>query len=139
MGIWRIVLVPVLLATLSTSMGPAQAEIAPKRVLVELREQGGFAGLNDRVIVYGDGCARLTRRTGPAVRTCLTAKERRTLRGHLGRLKLGRSQPPPRGADFIAYTLVHDGRRVTAYSLPATWRPVVRHLEKIMARYRTSG
>ncbi|MGP3958219.1 hypothetical protein ACTWPT_19605 [Nonomuraea sp. 3N208] len=40
------------------------------------------------------------------------------------------SQPP--GADFIAYRLAYKGRHATRYTLPASWRPVVRHLDKIM-------
>ncbi|WP_103960168.1 hypothetical protein [Nonomuraea solani] len=135
MRIWRIVLLPVLLLALSTSMAPAQAEMAPKRVLVELREQGGFAGLNNRVVVYGSGCVRLSRRTGPTIDKCLTAKEERKLRGYLRHLKMGRSERPPQGADFIKYTLTYDKRRVSRYQLPATWQPLVRHLEKIMEKY----
>ncbi|GAA2210487.1 hypothetical protein GCM10009850_059460 [Nonomuraea monospora] len=136
MTIWRIVLLPaLLLPALSTSMAPAQAEVAPKRVLVELRKQGGFAGLNDRVVVYGSGCVRLSRRTGPTIDKCLTAKEERKLRGYLRHLKIGRSQRPPQGADFIKYTLAFDKRRASVYDVPSTWQPVVRHLDKIMEKY----
>ncbi|MBB6545312.1 hypothetical protein [Nonomuraea rubra] len=135
MRIWRIVLLPVLVPVLSTSMAPAQAEVAPKRVLVELRKQGGFAGLNDRVIVFGNGCARLSRRTGPTIDKCLTAKEERRLRGQLRHLKIGRSQRAPQGADFITFTLAYDRRRASVYDLPATWQPVVRHLDQIMEKY----
>ncbi|WP_043615621.1 hypothetical protein [Nonomuraea candida] len=132
---WRIVLLAGLVPALSTSMVPAQAEVAPRQVLVELRKEGGFAGLNDRVTVYGNGCVRLSRRTGPTVGKCLTAKEKRRLRGHLGHLKLGRSQRAPQGADFIKYTLAYGKRRAGVYDLPPTWRPVVRELDKIMEKY----
>ncbi|MEV0379289.1 hypothetical protein [Nonomuraea sp. NPDC050643] len=135
MRIWRIVLLPVLVLALSSSMAPAQAEIASKRVLVDLRKQGGFAGLDDRVIVYGSGCVRLSRRTGPTIDKCLTAKEKRRLRGHLGKLRIGRTERPPQGADFIKYTLTYDKRRVSRYTLPSTWQPVVRDLDKIMEKY----
>ncbi|WP_344888861.1 hypothetical protein [Nonomuraea antimicrobica] len=135
MKIWRIVLLPVLLLAPSTSMSPAQAEVTAKRVLVDLRRQGGYAGFDDRVIVYGNGCVRLTRRTGPAVDKCLTAKEERTLRGHLSKLRVGASERRPQGADFISYTLAHDKRRATRYTLPASWKPVVGQLEKIMEKY----
>ncbi|MGR6913822.1 hypothetical protein ACU635_06175 [[Actinomadura] parvosata] len=135
MRIWRIVLLPVLMLALSTSMAPAQAEVAAKRVLVELRKQGGFAGLNDRVVVYGNGCVRLSRRTGPTVDKCLTVKEARRLRGHLKHLKIGHSQRPPQGADFIKYTLTYGKRRADAYDLPRTWQPVVRELDRIMEKY----
>nr|SBO90784.1 hypothetical protein BN4615_P298 [Nonomuraea gerenzanensis] len=128
-------LLPVLLLALSTSMAPAQAEVAPKRVLVELRKQGGFVGLNDRVLVYGNGCVRLSRRTGPTIDKCLTAKEERKLRGHLRHLRIGHSQRAPQGADFITYTLAYDKRRASVYDLPSTWQPVVRHLDKIMEKY----
>ncbi|MGN9843099.1 hypothetical protein ACTMTI_33750 [Nonomuraea sp. H19] len=136
MNLWRIVLLPLLALTLAVSMTPAQAEAAPrKRILVDLREQGGFAGLDNRVIVYASGCVRLSRRTGPTVDKCLTAKERRTLRGYLKHLKVGRSETAPPGADFIKYSLAYKGRRATRYMLPGTWQPVVRELEKILDKY----
>ncbi|MEV0160455.1 hypothetical protein [Nonomuraea fuscirosea] len=135
MRIWRIVLLPVLLLALNTSMAPAQAEVAPKRALVDFRKQGGFAGLNDRVIVYGSGCVRLSRRTGPTIDKCLTAKEQRKLRGLLRSLRIGGSERPPQGADFIKYTLAYDHHRASRYRLPGSWQPVVRLLDQIMEKY----
>ncbi|MEV4169253.1 hypothetical protein [Nonomuraea sp. NPDC049709] len=136
MRIWRIVLLPVLLLALSTSMAPAaQAGVAPKKALVDFRKQGGFAGLDDRVIVYGNGCVRLSRRTGPTIDKCLTAKEKRLLRAHLRSLRIGRSEGQPPGADFIKYTLAYDKRRASRYTLPASWQPVVRQLDQIMEKY----
>ncbi|GAA3544795.1 hypothetical protein GCM10022419_026250 [Nonomuraea rosea] len=138
MKIWRIVLLPMLLLALTASMPAAQAAqagSAQKRVLVDLRKEGGFAGLNDRVIVYGNNCVRLSRRTGPTIDKCLTGKERRTLRTYLKKLKIGRSEARPQGADFIKYTLAYNRHRASRYQLPATWQPVVRHLEKIMEKY----
>ncbi|MEU6711189.1 hypothetical protein ABZ897_06870 [Nonomuraea sp. NPDC046802] len=135
MRIWRIVLLPALLLATTASMPPAQADAASRKVLVDFRKEGGFAGINDRVLVYGNGCVRLSRRTGPTVDKCLTAKENRTLRTSLKKLRLGRSEPRPQGADFIKYTLAYDQRRVSRYTLPDGWQPVVRHLEKIMEKY----
>ncbi|MEV4469879.1 hypothetical protein [Nonomuraea sp. NPDC049504] len=129
----RIALVPLLLLLPATSVPPAHA--LSKKVLVELRKEGGFAGLLDRVTVYANGCARFDRRGGPAVDKCLTAKERRRLRTHLGKLRLGRSEARPQGADFLKYTLVYDRHRVSRYSLPATWKPVVGDLERAMEKY----
>ncbi|TMR21691.1 hypothetical protein ETD86_14180 [Nonomuraea turkmeniaca] len=141
--IWRIVLLPALALTLSASATPAGAmpvstqntQNAQKRVLVDLRKQGGFAGLDDHMIVYRDGCVRLDRRTGPVIDKCLTGKEERRLRTYLKKLRIGRSETRPPGADFIKYTLAHDRRRASRYTLPAGWQPVVRHLEQIMEKY----
>ncbi|MGW0802320.1 hypothetical protein [Nonomuraea sp. NPDC002799] len=137
MRIWRIVLLPLLLLALTTaSMPPVQASTAQqKKTLVDFRKEGGFAGLNDRVIVYGNGCVRLSRRTGPTIDKCLTGKERRTLRTYLKKLRIGRSEAQPQGADFIKYTLAYDRRRASRYTLPGSWQPVVRHLDKIMEKY----
>jgi hypothetical protein len=136
MNLWRIVLLPLLVLALTASTAPAQAEASlGKRVLVQLREQGGFAGLDNRVIVYANGCVRLSRRTGPTVDKCLTVKEERTLRGYLKHLKVGRSEPAPRGADFIKYTLAYKGRHASRYTLTSSWQPVVRELEKILDKY----
>jgi hypothetical protein len=139
MTLWRIALLPLLLLLPSTSMPPAQATAADratgKRVLVELRKEGGFAGLLDRVTVHADGCARFDRRRGRAMGACLTAGELRRLRTHLRALRLGAQEPPPQGADFIKYTLAYDGRRVSRYSLPPTWKPVVTDLERALEKY----
>lgn len=134
---WRIVLMPVLLPALTLSVvpAPAQAAVAPKKVLVEYWKQGGFAGLKDHVVVYGNGCVRLSRRTGPTVDKCLTGKEERKLRTYLKSLKLGRSEGNPPGADFLKYTLVYKKHRVSRYTLPPSWQPVVQHLDKIMVKY----
>ncbi|WP_248963138.1 hypothetical protein [Sphaerisporangium perillae] len=133
MKIWRVLLLPVLLLLVGTAtVQPAQAAVVAKKVWVELREQGGFAGLDDRVIVYTDGCARLSHRTGPAVHTCLTRTETRALRSSLKHLRLGRTETQPPGADFIKYTITYRGHRVSRYTLPSTWKPVVRRLEKIL-------
>ncbi|MET8862124.1 hypothetical protein ABZW11_04115 [Nonomuraea sp. NPDC004580] len=77
----------------------------------------------------GDG----RRRT--AIARALMFKERRRLRTHLGKLRLGTSEARPQGAGFLKYTLVYDRHRVSRYSLPATWKPVVGDLERAMEKY----
>ncbi|WP_182876551.1 hypothetical protein [Microbispora sp. H10670] len=132
----RVTLLSLAVLCAAALTGPAEATTAPRKSLVELREQGGFAGLDDRVRVYTDGCALLSRRTGPVVRRCLTASEWRGLRGALRNLRLGRSEAPPQGADFLAYGLTYQGRRVTRYTLPPSWRPVVDRLQRVLAKYQ---
>ncbi|MER6946451.1 hypothetical protein ABT294_20695 [Nonomuraea sp. NPDC000554] len=133
---WRITLLPALLLALGMGAAePAQAVTEKTRTLVTLHKEGGFAGLNDQVIVYTNGCVRLSRRTGPTVDECLTETEMRTLRAHLKNLRLGRSEPQPQGADFIKYTIAYRGTRVSRYTLPSSWSPVVRDLEKAMEKY----
>ncbi|MBA2891672.1 hypothetical protein [Nonomuraea soli] len=134
MKVWRSVVAAALLLALGLAAAPP-AQAAGRTVRIQLREEGGFAGLQDRVTVYKDGCVRLSRRTGPTVDKCLTAGEVRKLKGYLKKLSLGRSQKPPQGADFIKYTLTYKGHRVSKYTLTKTWRPVVAHLEKILQKY----
>lgn len=127
---------PVLVVALGVAAPPAAGAVpVQKKVLVDFRKEGGFAGLQDHVIVYGNGCVRLDRRTGPTIDKCLTGKEERRLRAYLKDLRIGRSETRPPGADFIKYSLAYQGRRASRYTLPASWRPVVRHLEKIMEKY----
>ncbi|MGV9305601.1 MULTISPECIES: hypothetical protein [unclassified Nonomuraea] len=136
MRIWRIALLPALLLSLGLSSAqPAQAADVETKVLVALRKQGGFAGFDDRVTVYTNGCVRLSRRTGPTVDKCLTKKEVAALRGHLKRLRLGRSEAQPQGADFIKYTISYKGHRASRYTLTTSWSPVVRNLEQLLERY----
>jgi hypothetical protein len=133
MRIWRVLLLPVLVLALTSAATPAEA--VQGKVLVDFRKEGGFAGLRDRVIVYRDGCVRLDRRTGPVIDKCLTGKEERRLRAYLKELRIGRSEARPQGADFLAYRLAYKGRHATRYTLPSTWKPVVRHLEQVMEKY----
>lgn len=135
----RVALLPLVAAPVLAVAPAAETATKPAKVLVELREEGGFAGLRNRVAVYTDRCAVLSRRTGPAVRRCLTAGEWRGLLGSLEHLRLGSSEPPPQGADFLAYYLAYKGHRATRYSLPPSWRPVVSRLEKILVKYGPTG
>lgn len=128
-------LLPVLALTVSAAAPQATAVTAQKKVLVDFRKEGGFAGLQDHVIVYGNGCVRLDRRTGPTIDKCLTGKEERRLRAYLKDLRIGRSETRPPGADFFAYRLAYKGRQATRFTLPASWRPVVGELDKIMEKY----
>ncbi|WP_157252111.1 hypothetical protein [Nonomuraea typhae] len=135
---WRVIVMPVLLLGLTAGLGtPVQAEAVQhkKKLLVELRREGGFAGFDDRVRVYTNACVRLSRRTGPTVDKCLTRAEWRTLKYHLKRLKLGRSQARPQGADFLKYTLTYRKHRVSKYHLTKTWAPVVSDLERFLTKY----
>ncbi|MBO3752016.1 hypothetical protein J5X84_38615 [Streptosporangiaceae bacterium NEAU-GS5] len=135
MRVLRIAGLTALLSMQGAFMTPAAAVAAPKKVLVELREQGGFAGIDNRVIVYTSGCARVRHRAERAATVCLTAGEMRKLRGELKRLRLGRSQAEPPGADFIEYTLAYRGHHASRYMLPGTWQPVVRRLEKVLRKH----
>lgn len=118
---------------------PCTQQSGPEKVLVQLRETGGIAGIDDCVIVYTNGCAQLIRSPAPAVHRRLTGAEMRELRGHLKQLRVGRSEAQPPGADFIEYTLAYRGRQASRYTLPlpVTWRPVVEQLEMILHRYTT--
>ncbi|MEV7805488.1 hypothetical protein AB0O28_21320 [Microbispora sp. NPDC088329] len=137
MRISRAALLPLAALPVLAVTAPAEAATAHRHLLVELREEGGFAGLHNRVAVYTDGCAVLSRRTGPTVRKCLTPAEWRGLRGSLKHLRLGRSEPPPQGADFLAYRLTYGSHQATRYTLPPTWQPVVSELDKILVKYST--
>lgn len=136
MKIWRVALLPALLLSLTAATAqPAQAVAVQKKVLVELRKQGGFAGFDDRVVVYTNGCLKLSRRTGPTVDKCATRGEMRKLRSYLKRLRLGHSEAPPQGADFLKYTITYKGHRVSRYTLTKSWSPVVTHLDKLLVKY----
>ncbi|MEV6985916.1 hypothetical protein AB0M95_32290 [Sphaerisporangium sp. NPDC051017] len=144
MRTWRIAVMSVLVPAMVAGAVPspaataAAADEARRAVrqkatsLVKLQRQGGFAGVDDHVTVYTNGCARVVHRTGPAIRRCLSAADTRKLRGELKRLSLGRSQTAPPGADMYEYTLTYNGRSVSRYSVPSSWRPVVRRLEKLL-------
>lgn len=116
-------------------MQPAQAAAVQKKILVDYRKQGGFAGFEDRVIVYTNGCLRLSRRTGPTIDKCATRGEIRKLRAHLKRLRIGHSEAAPQGADFLRYTLSYKGHRASRYNLTASWTPVVTDLDRFMTKY----
>ncbi|MEZ7126531.1 hypothetical protein ACBR40_14475 [Nonomuraea sp. AD125B] len=135
MRIWRIALTPLLVPALVAVPAVPVAAAVQRKVLVDYRRQGGFAGFDDHVIVYRDGCVRLSRRTGPTVDKCLTGKEERRLATALKSLRVGRSEPAPRGADFLKYTLAHKGHRATRYTLPKSWQPVVKQLDAAMTKY----
>jgi hypothetical protein len=130
----RLWFIPALALVVIATPAPALAS-AQRKVLVSLHEVGGFAGFDNRVIVYTNGCVRLSRRTGPTVDKCLTSGEKRKLGTQLKHLRLGRSQTRPSGADFLAYTLTYKGHHATRYTLTRTWKPVVQTLDKFLVKY----
>src|SRR5437868_1654089 len=137
MRIWRAILLPVLLLALGLTVAqPVQAVAVQKKVLINFSKVGGFAGFDDRVTVYTNGCARMSRRSGDVVAQCLTKGEVRRLAMDLSHLVIGRSDKPPMGADFLTYTLAYRGHKASRHnSIPRTWRPVVRDLEKLLDKY----
>ncbi|GAA4587408.1 hypothetical protein GCM10023194_36190 [Planotetraspora phitsanulokensis] len=114
---------------------PAPPPVDPaSKLLVEYRRSGGFAGFADRITVFGDGRATVTRVT-TNVDTTLTPDELAALNEKLEVLELGEPAAEPGGADHITYELLVNGRRSVRYDvLPPDWQDVTAILDQVIER-----
>ncbi|GAA4572651.1 hypothetical protein [Planotetraspora kaengkrachanensis] len=116
-------------------VSPAPPPVDPaSKLLVEYRRSGGFAGFADRITVFGDGRATVTRVT-TNVDTTLTPDELAALNEKLEVLELGEPAAEPGGADHITYELLVNGRRSVRYdALPSDWQAVTDILDQVIER-----
>ncbi len=108
----------------------------PSRVLIEYRRSGGFAGIDDHLVIYVNGQATLTRRTehyefvvGPEEMNQL-----QTLFESVEFSKLRREYSPPRkGSDLIEYLVTYEGYTVRAMDtvVPESLHPILELLNQI--------
>jgi hypothetical protein len=103
---------------------------------------GGFAGLDDHLVIEPDGSATLTRRSSARIETEVTPSELDSLRRALDRIhlpRLGRHQPGP--PDTFVYTVTFGGSsvHVAQTAVPPGLRELVGILLEIMNRLAHKG
>jgi hypothetical protein len=111
-------------------------------ILVDYRKSGGFAGLEDHLVVTSDGHATVEgkgqtreKQLGPATMRELTAA--------LDQAGLDRPQPrydpPVKGNDLFEYAITYRGRTVTVSdtAIPPQLRPLITELNRIMSEVRS--
>jgi hypothetical protein len=124
-------------ATTAPSTGGTAAGI-----LVDYRKSGGFAGLEDHLVVMTDGHAMVEGK-GPSREERLDAATMRELTAALDQAGLDRLQPrydpPVKGNDLFEYAVTYRGRTVTASDtgIPPQLRPLLTKLNQIMVQVRT--
>lgn len=107
-------------------------------VLVEYQRSGGIAGRDDRLVVYSDGTATLTRR-GATTGFTLQADSLARLRALLAEANFADMRaeylPQRRGADLFEYVLIHGGRRVRTAdtAVPPELQPLLQLLGHLVS------
>jgi hypothetical protein len=124
----RIVCAVAGILVLATCTPAAMPQEAPP--LVELHRTGGIAGVDDRVAVYSDDTARVSRRGMEETRVRVSAEEMSRLRSLLAEVDIrmfDSEYEPGSGADYFVYTLTYRGRTLRAddMSLPGELIPIV--------------
>nr|WP_239157675.1 hypothetical protein [Streptomyces sp. SID13726] len=102
-------------ASASASATPTPAPVTgPDQKLVTMTVTGGFAGVDRRVVLRGDGTARVTDKGRSVVRRTDAARfrELRTLLGDPALDDVPAFSMHAGGADMFQYTLTFDGRTV---------------------------
>jgi hypothetical protein len=104
----------ILLFALSAMVG-LFASCQAKNILVDYQRTGGFAGLDDHLVIGVEGNATLTRKSQSFEFTLddTTMDQLKTVFEEAGFSKLEREYLPERqGADFIEYIVTYQGDRV---------------------------
>ena len=121
-------------APTATSGAPATA--ASSGVLVEFHRSGGFAGVDDALVINADRRASLTQKRGQTQFEVDQATFDQ-LKQQLDQAKLGElkeDKPAPVSADEFTYIVTYQGRTVKAQdtSMPESLRPVIGTLSGIV-------
>jgi hypothetical protein len=113
---------------------------APAAHLVEYSRQGGFAGVDDRLVVEPDGSFTVSHRGGAVSRGRVSPADLTKLRqvleaSHFGQIPAMTTSGGM--ADAFTYHVVYAEHDVTAADggVPAALRPVLAELEEILQRY----
>ncbi|HVD15830.1 MAG TPA: protealysin inhibitor emfourin [Actinomycetota bacterium] len=127
----------------ATTSAPATGGTAAATILVDYRKSGGFAGLEEHLVVMGSGHA-MVEGMGPSRDEQLDPATMRELTAALDQAGLDRLRPrydpPVKGNDLIEYTVTYQGRTVTVSdtAIPPQLRPLLTELNQIMSEVRTS-
>ncbi|MCZ7575160.1 MAG: hypothetical protein M5U01_41960 [Ardenticatenaceae bacterium] len=110
---------------------------ASSRALIEYRRSGGFAGLDDHLVIQEDGKAILTRKTGRSefVLDDATMNQLRVLFDEAEFSKLRREYLPRRkGSDLFEYVMTHKGHTVRTLdtAVPESLQPILKVLNQIV-------
>jgi hypothetical protein len=119
----------------------ADATQPPSRLAsaIEYRRSGGFAGVEDRILVAPDGELEVRDRQGHRRTARLSAGDLSELATLVSGWKELRSPPTPVPADAFAYAITYDGLTVTAVEFgapPQTFDLVRKRLEGMAERAR---
>jgi hypothetical protein len=106
--------------------------------LIEYQRSGGIAGRTDRLVINGDGTARLERRsiaTDVTIPADTVARLRALLQGIRFDTLRAEYAPPRPGADMYEYVLVHDGKRVRCgeTAVPPELGPLIDLLNRMIS------
>jgi hypothetical protein len=123
-----------------TTTAPGGGSTVPATTLVDYLRSGGFAGLEDHLVVMGDGRA-VVEGKGPRREDRLDAATMRELVAALDQAdlaRLGRPSDPPQGSDLFEHTITYQGRTVTVTdtAVPQQVRPLLALLARIIAQLR---
>ena len=118
--------------SLLSACGGSRSETA----LVEYHRSGGFAGIDDHLVVYPDGRATLTRK-GVQAESQLSSDDLSSLDSVFtaaGFTSLNRQYLPSGGADLIEYTITYQGHTVQAVdtAIPPELQPVLQVLDQLI-------
>jgi Emfourin len=121
---------------------PTTGGTAAATILVDYRKSGGFAGLEEHLVVTSDGHATVEGK-GPTRTKQLDPATMRELTAALEQAGLDRLQPrhdpPVKGNDLFEYAITYRGRTVTVSDteIPPQLRPLLTELSRIMNEVRT--
>ncbi|GAA0727634.1 hypothetical protein [Dactylosporangium roseum] len=121
-----------------SAAGGSSAAVPAGDVLVTFTRQGGIAGVNDRLVVRGDGGYSLQTRGGTRTGK-LTAEQLTALKAALAAVDINKVPSVNDGgtvADGFTYRIIYNGREVVAEdgAIPPALQPVFGALSAIVSK-----
>jgi hypothetical protein len=117
---------------------PSISRSAPPSILVDYQRTGGFAGLNDRVVIFDNGVAVISSRT---INTEISLNQSELER--IGNLFSESKFPSLEGnytsrrgaADLLQYRISYHGKTVNTEdtAIPPSLQPVIEEMNQILA------
>ena len=123
--------------TLLLASGCANSAVQESATLIDYHRSGGIRGIDDHLVIRGDGTARLTRNgTDTAISVAPDALDRlldRLAEAGFSNLE-DNYESSPGGADMYQYAITYQGHTVRAKddSLPPALHPVIELLDRLL-------
>ncbi len=138
-----IIAVTILSAGCITTKIPAVSKPAPPAVFVDYHRSGGAAGLDDRLVIFDNGVAVISSKSGSReIDLNTTDIERITALFDAAQFsELQANYPAPRAsADLVAYSISYHGKTVTTAdtAIPPRLQIVLSVLNHLLDNYTVS-
>jgi hypothetical protein len=116
---------------------PSVSRPTPPAIFADYHRTGGFAGLDDRIVIFDNGIAVISQKTASTEIT-LNQSDLERITGILNEAQFsllkGNYTARPGAADYFRYTISYQGKTVIAEdsAIPPSLQPVIDEMNRII-------